>query len=173
VSTCHEFLLKTVDSFLKNPSFLKIFLSNEGMEAVVKFYASRKKNETPNTCVAQMIVTLVNNTLCDLIEEGLSVEQALGTIEKMGLLGQFIRCVPVDPERSANVVKDLQKCLQLVKKKLKSGTPTGDILDAVIAGKDGPINEMAKWILARLQTLARLSNCGVVKWCQQCEKMET
>jgi hypothetical protein len=52
----------------------------------------------------------------------------------------------------------LLQCLQLVKKKLKSGTPTGDILDAVIAGEDGPINDKVKTDLAKLQSLARLSN---------------
>jgi hypothetical protein len=77
-----------------------------------------------------------------------------GTIEKTGLLGQFIRCVPVDPDFSANIVTGLQTCLQLVKKKLKSGTRAGDILDAVTAGKDGPISEKAKSGLARLQSLA-------------------
>jgi hypothetical protein len=52
----------------------------------------------------------------------------------------------------------LLQCLQLVKRKLKSGTPTGDILDAVIAGKDGLIDEKVKADLAKLQSLARLSN---------------
>jgi hypothetical protein len=72
--------------------------------------------------------------------------------------------------------------LQLVKKKLKSGTVTGDILDAVIAGKDGPIDEKAKSSLTRLQSLARLSNnnndeCGgkytAQKMCRHCEKLES
>jgi hypothetical protein len=55
---------------------------------------------------------------------------------------------------SANIMECLQTCAQLLKKKLKSGTPTGDILDAVIAGNDGPINEKAKADLAKLQSLA-------------------
>jgi hypothetical protein len=95
-------------------------------------------------------------------------------MEKAGLLGQYIRCVPVDPECSANIVECLQTCLQLVKKKLRSGTPMGDILDAVISGKDGPINEKAKSGLTRLQSLALLSNCGddVVKVCRNCDKTE-
>jgi hypothetical protein len=72
----------------------------------------------------------------------------------------------------------LQACLQQVKKKLKSGTRTGDILDAVIAGKDGPISEKAKSGLARLQRLALLSNCAnerdhVVKRCHNCDTVET
>jgi hypothetical protein len=174
VSEFHGLLFRVVASFSKFLSYAKVFLSNEGMEAVAKFYASRKKNDTPNNSVAEFIHVLVNNALCVLTqEEGLSSEKALGTVEKTGLLGQLIRCVPVDPERSAHIVKDLQTCLQLVKKKLKPGTPTGDILDAVLAGKDGPINEKAKSGLARLQMLARLSNCDVVKACCHCKKRET
>jgi hypothetical protein len=175
VSILHEVLLRAVITFLKHSSFVKIFLSNEGMEAVAKFYASRKKNGTPNNCVAELILKLVNNACYVLTRQGLSFEKVFGTIEKAGLLGQYIRCVPVDPECSANIVECLQTCLQLVKKKLMSGTPTGDILDTVIAGKDGPINEKAKSGLVRLQSLARLSSCGddVVKSCCNCEKTET
>jgi hypothetical protein len=177
VSVCHGILLPALISFSTHPSFVKIFLSNEGMEAVAKFYASRKKNDKPNNSVAELIPRLVNNVLLSLGRDGLSSEKAFGTIEKTGLLGQFIRCVPVDPEFSAAIVTCLQTCLQLVKKKLKSGTPTGDILDDVIAGKDGLINEKAKSGLARLQSLARLSNDNygsesVVKRCRNCEKTE-
>jgi hypothetical protein len=69
----------------------------------------------------------------------------------------------------------LETCQQLVKKKFKSGTPTGDILDAVIAGKDGPIKEKAKSALAKLQGLARLSNVDHTPFnvCGHCEKPET
>jgi hypothetical protein len=178
VPTRQGILLPAIVSASMHPSFVKIFLSNEGMEAVAKFYASRKnrkKNDTPKNCATQLILGLVNNALCILKQEGLSSEKALCTIEKTGLLGQFIRCVHSDPEYSAHIVTCLQTCLQLVKKKLKSGTPTGDILDAVIAGKDGPINEKAKSGLSKLQNLALLSNyeCGIVKRCRNCEKTES
>jgi hypothetical protein len=178
VSMCHDMLLQAVAFLSKHPSFLKIFLSSEGMEAVAKFYAARKKNDTPSHSVAELIVLVVQNALFSLAQEGASLEKGFGTIEKTGLLGQFIRCIPVVPERSADIVTSLQKCLQLVKKKLKSGTATGDILDAVIAGKDGPISKKAKAELARLQTLARLSNNNSngdrndPKVCNHCVKYE-
>jgi hypothetical protein len=176
-SVCHQTLLQAIACLSRNPSFLKIFISNEGMEAVAKLYASRKKYDTPSLKVAQLVLHLSNNSLCFLEqEEGVCQEKRLDIIEKTGLLGQFIRCVPVDPERSANVLTCLQTCLQLVKKKLKSGTRTGDILDAVIAGKDGPISEKAKSSLSRLQSLARLSNnnmtCTNFKMCHHCNKIE-
>jgi phage FluMu protein Com len=178
VSTRHEQLLSAVVCFSKHPSFVKIFISDEGMEAVAKFYASRKKNVKPNNCVAKLIVTLVINACHALTQQGLSFEKVFGTMEKTGLLGQFIRCVAVDPDFSAFIMKYLQTCSQLVKKKLRTGTPTGDILNAVIAGKDGPINERIKSSLARLQSLALLSNCSdecddVIKRCHHCEKLES
>jgi hypothetical protein len=116
VSICHELLFKVVASFSKFPAFVKIFLSNEGMEVVAKFYASRKKNDTPNTCAAELIQLLVYNALSVLTQEGLSEEKVFGTVEKTGLLEQFIRCVSVYPKRSAIYVEHLQTCLQLVKK---------------------------------------------------------
>ncbi len=69
----------------------------------------------------------------------------------------------------------MQTCWQRVKKKLKSGTPTGDILDAVIAGKDGPINDKVKADLTKLQSLARFSNGNKdhAKMCSHCGKCET
>jgi hypothetical protein len=176
MSKLHELLLRAVASFSMHPSFVKIFLSNEGMEAVAKFYASRKKNDSPSHSVAKLIQFLVHNTIMVLGPNDLSYEKAFSIIEKTGLLGQFIRWVPVDPESSAPIMKCLQTCLQLVKKKLKSGTPTGDILDTVISGKDGPINEKAKADLVRLQSLARLSNDNdyvSVKKCHHCEMIET
>jgi hypothetical protein len=175
VSECHVSLLQTVACFTKHSSFLKIFLFNEGMETVAKFYAARKKNKTPSKIVAQLIVSLVNNSLCAFEQEGVSDEKAFSTIEKTGLLGQFIRCVPIDPEGSAEIVTCLLTCPQLVKKKLKSETPTGDILDAVIAGKDGPIKQKAKFALTKLQGLARLSNFDqtCVNMCGHCKKPET
>jgi hypothetical protein len=175
VSMRHEQLLKTVASFSRHPSLLKTLLSEEGMEVVAKFYASRKMNDTPSRSVAPLILRFVNNALSVLQQGGVSDENEFGILEKSGLLGQFIRCVPVDPECSAPVVTCLQACVQLVKKKLKSGIPTGDIFDAVIAGEDGPIKEKAKADLVRLQSLARLSNDESlwIKGCHHCEKVET
>jgi hypothetical protein len=180
VSRCHLKLLEAVDSFSTHPSFLKVFIPNKGMEALAMFYASRKKNSTPSKSVAQSIINFVGNALTVLgQQEGVSFERVFGSIEKAGLLGQLIRCIPVDPDYSADVVICLQACMQLVKKKLKSGTRTGDILDAVIAGKDGPINEKVKAELTKLQTLARLSNTNNdkdnkdAKVCRHCLKTES
>jgi hypothetical protein len=180
LSIWHDLFLGTVAFFSGHLSFFKLFHANEGMEAVAKFYASRKKNATPSRSVVHWIMRLVGNILCVLDLDGVSLETSFGILEKTGLLGQFIRCVPVNAEDSDDIVIMLLKCLQVVKKKLKSGTPTGDVLDAVIAGKDGPINEEAKSILVRIQSLARLSNdnyntikSASLKICDHCDTLET
>jgi hypothetical protein len=181
VSQCHEMLIQTVASFSQHPSFFKIFHSEKGMEEVAKLYASRKKNDTPSQSVAQFILLLVQNALISLGKKGLSHEEAFCAVEKTGLLGQFIRCTAVNPQRAVEIVTCLQVCLQLVKKKLKSGTPTGDILNAVIAGKDGPISGKVKTALTKLQSLAGLSNNNDnydvkstgLKGCNHCNKIET
>jgi hypothetical protein len=119
VSICNELLMQVVASFSQHPSFVQMFFSNnEGMKALAKLYASRKqKNDTPDNCVAQLILILVSKSLHVLTQEGLACEKVLGTMEKAGLRGQFIRCVPVDAEYSSDVVASLLQtsCLQLVK----------------------------------------------------------
>jgi hypothetical protein len=108
-------------------------------------------------------------------------KKRLASLRKDGSsLGQSIRCIPVDPTFLVSaIMQRLQTCLKLVKRKLKSGTPTGDILDGVIAGKDGPINAKAKSCLIKLQSMARLANnnydskCRVTNSCRHCDTMET
>jgi hypothetical protein len=78
----------------------------------------------------------------------------------------------VDAEYSAGIVECLptyHACNYLVEKKLKLRTPSGDTFDPAIAGKDGPINEKAtKSGLARLQSLARLTNDNYGSECVRC-----
>jgi hypothetical protein len=112
VSVCHELLLDALVSCTKHSSFLRLCTSNEGMEAVAKFYSSRKNNVTPNYKVAGFIVALVGSTIVFLVKEGASVEKGFSTVEKTGILGQFIRCTPVFPEGSSDVVTLLQASLQ-------------------------------------------------------------
>jgi hypothetical protein len=73
LSICHELLLQVVAAFSKQIWFFKILChSNEAMEAFAKFYASRKKNDTPNRKVAHLIVMIVNNAIAFLVQDGLS-----------------------------------------------------------------------------------------------------
>jgi hypothetical protein len=109
-----------------------------------------------------------------VVQVGRSHKEGFAALEKTGLLGQLIRCFPAYPQLSAQIVTSLQACSQLVQNKLKSVTPTGDILDAVIAGKDGPINLETRSCLVQLQSLAWLSNNSNedIKMCSHCSKIE-
>jgi hypothetical protein len=178
VKVCHRELLNVLTFFSKHISFVKIFASCGGMDAVAQFYASRK-NVTSCPSVAHQIVLMANNCLCGLQEER-GAEKAFGTLEKTGLLGQLIRCVSANPEDPGlMILQCLQQNMKIVKKKLKSGTSTGDILDVVIAGKDGHINTEVKTSLVKLQMMARLSNDGYRcrrdlrdNICHNCDKAE-
>jgi hypothetical protein len=98
VSACHELLLKTVVFFSKHPSFVKIFLSDKGMEAVAKFYASRKKNDATNTRVAQSIRRLVNYASNVLMKQGLSSEQRSVPLRKRVFLGSLFAAFLLIPK---------------------------------------------------------------------------
>jgi hypothetical protein len=178
ISPYHQQLLNTLTCFLRHLSFVKIFVSDGGMEAVAKLYASREKNDRPCPVVAECIVHIATHFLNVVLGQQLdSVEKSFGILERTGLLGQLIRCIPIDPEypHLAQIMEALQTCLKLIKKKLKPGTPAGDILDAVIAGKDGPINGKAKSYLVKLQSMARLANedDDRAKYCSHCGTRET
>jgi hypothetical protein len=174
VKDCHRNLLHTLSRFSKHLLFAKIFVSCGGMEAVAKFYASREKNDRPCPVIAEW--WRASYTLLIIFLLLASDNNPIVSSNILGLLGQLIRCIPVKPEYSDfPFVQALQTCVKLVKKKLKSGTPTGDILDAVIAGKDGPINEKSKSCLVKLQSMVRLANddYGNAKCCGYCDTKET
>jgi hypothetical protein len=119
----------------------------------------RVGRSTNSNLLASIKPFFVNNAFTILSRETDSIEKAFGIVEKTGLLGQCIRCIPVDPTfPDSAIMQRLQTCSQLVKKNLKSGTPTGDILDAVIAGKGGPINAKAKSCLIKLLSIAWLDS---------------
>jgi hypothetical protein len=81
-------LLQTAGSFLSHPSFVKIFISNKGMEAVAKFYASRKKNDTPSHYVARFIGLLVGSALFAVIDAA-AVDKFFLPLRKRVFLGSL------------------------------------------------------------------------------------
>jgi hypothetical protein len=114
----YQLLLQAVVSFSKHPSFLNIFIPNEGMEIVAKLYASRKKNNTPNLQVAGFILRLIGSIISYLTDKGASLEKGFSIIEKTGLVGQFIRCIPLFPEGSSQLVTASQE-------EAEAGDPNG------------------------------------------------
>jgi hypothetical protein len=68
------------------------------MEAVAKFYASRKMNDKPSRSVAEAILRIVWSTLVVLTNEGFSDEKVFGILEKTGLLGSSFAAFPLIPK---------------------------------------------------------------------------
>jgi hypothetical protein len=79
-----------------------------------------------------------------------------------GILGQVFRCYtlpitqPNQIQNNFGLLDDLMQCSVLVERKLKPGQPTGDILDAVIAGKDGCKESRDKGLMNRLENLQKM-----------------
>jgi hypothetical protein len=181
-------LLHIIMVYAHHESFLKVFIAGGGFEAVTQLCASRKDVPSPHVCSAILII--LHDSQVTLRQER-GVEKAFGILQKSGLLGQAFRCMgistdPTDLEVSMIILDCLQECTKLIRKKLKSGTPTGDILDAVIRGKDGGLakqdNAEIKTRLANLQKMALMSNYGIgtkgttkqeaVRICRYCNTSE-
>jgi hypothetical protein len=194
-------LLNTIVPYAKHWCFIKVFMARGGFEALTKFCVSRKG--IPSAEVSSVIIVILHDAHITLQQKwGGDTPKAFNVLEKSGLLGQVIRCMgisprPYDTDASLGVLDSLQECSKLIRKKLKSGTPTGDILDAVIAGKDGGLakqkdtNADIKKRLMNLQKMAIMSNDGFAttphmgkdtpentvmncgKICRKCDKAET
>jgi hypothetical protein len=193
-------LLNIIVPYAKHFCFVKVFMARGGFEALTKLCASRK--DVPSLEVSSSIIVILHDAQITLQREwGGDNQKAFNVLEKSGLLGQVLRCMgispsPHDADASLRILEILQECPKLIRKKLKSGTPTGDILDAVIAGKDGGLakhdtNAAIKTRLTNLQKMALMSNDGFAtttgadtdtpetkvitrgKICRNCDKAET
>jgi hypothetical protein len=99
-------------------------------------------------------------------------EEIYGQLEASGMLAQYLRLVTVpaqvapvaageraesDTTGILTVCHEIYQCKSLLKSKLKNTTPTGNVLNAVIAGEDGyqgTINANVANILRTLQGIA-------------------
>ena len=69
-------------------------------------------------------------------------KQPMSKLEKTGLLAQALRCLTAPVRRDSltrylQIVDFMESDPKLMSKKLKPGTPTGDILEGLLTGKDG------------------------------------
>lgn len=120
---------------------------------------------------------------------GWDQETIFKILEATGILGQVFRCItqppyPSEVQNHLIMMDNIMQCPVLVKKKLKPGQPTGDILANVIAGKDGCKGSRNKAAMSRLENLQRMCslyndkladevNFLVGKSCRNCNKGTT
>jgi hypothetical protein len=111
---------------------------------------------------------------------GWDQETIFKILEATGILGQVFRCItqppyPSEVQNHLIMMDNIMQCPVLVKKKLKPGQPTGDILANVIAGKDGYKGSRDKATMIRLENLQKM--CSLFnekqtagKSCRNCNK---
>ena len=89
-----------------------------------------------------------------------TAKQALKKLESTGVLEEFIRSASC-PEASSedrpavlHMLDELQECLSFIIKRLKSGRPCGDVVVAILEGRDGSTVEN-RILLNKLETIKR------------------
>jgi hypothetical protein len=152
-------LLDTLVPWLKHPKFVNLMLKNDGLSTIARMLARDENNKPtfPSLEVTHTILALTNNTILTVKgkdevtgydAENPDTEQfgrdPLTKLEKTGLLAQALRFLtaPMDPERiqyehALQIVKFIESHPKIMRKKLKSGTPSGDILNGLLDGSDG------------------------------------
>jgi len=137
----------------------------------------------PSPRVAQFICWFCNNFYTTSVKNGERKEEILKKLVSSRLLGQTIRCATIPPEDTSensgyeeffDVV--LGNCFCICKS-LRSGRATGNILSAVLDGRDGftPTSDRNPGIVCRLTNLARICDYAkykstVVDFCRKCNE---
>jgi hypothetical protein len=71
---------------------------------------------------------------------------------------------PTDIQNNFGLLDAIMQCSVLVKRKLKPGQPTGDILADVIAGKDGYAGSRNQAVMNRLENLQKMCSMSNEKF---------
>jgi hypothetical protein len=161
-----QFLDRALMSSMLHISFVKLCIAMEKdadlLAVLAKFYAARGKPNMPCADVTEAMLKIVINCHGALSNDGWEQEKIFKKLESTGILGQVFRCYtlpstrPNDIQNNFSVLDAVMQCSVLVKRKLKPGQPTGDILAAVIAGKDGYTRSRNQAVMNRLQNLQKM-----------------
>ena len=114
--------------------------------------------------VTETILSIVNNFRVTLSIADWEREKIFKVLESSGLLAQVLRCITQpSPDPDAIVahlvmMDELMACQSLVRKKLKPGQPTGDVLASVIAGNNGYKGTRDERVMTRLSQHATNDN---------------
>lgn len=158
-------ILMTNDSIDTNRGFFKVF---------AEFIQARKAPLLPCKDIADTICLMVGNTFVSLaMKEGTSgptfdnkVKKLMKEWESCGMLKEFIRCSTIPQDHDAfhfppvipKIYESLaNNCTLLVRDKFKRGEPCGDVIHAIIHGKDGS-KVKRKLVIQKLQGLASLAD---------------
>ena len=124
------------------------FFCSGFFDTLAEFIQARNAPLLPCPDVAETICLLASNAFCTLMfkTDPLPVEKIFKKWESCGMLKEYIRCTTIPQAADAfmfppgilKVYEELSNnCTLLVKKKFKEGEPCGDVITAILTGKDG------------------------------------
>lgn len=171
LSKADQELLDSVVPWLKHAKFVQLMTSSGGFQVIGEMVARDENNKPimPIPEVAETILMICNNAILSLkgkcTTQAFSNKRALMDLEETGLLGQALRCLTAPVSHGSlseylQIVDLIETNTVLLKNKFAPGTPTGDILEGLIAGKDGWTSKSSdnhQQVMKRLKALHKLA----------------
>jgi len=165
-------LLDSIVPWVKHDKFVQLMMSSGGIDTIANLVARDENNKPtmPIPEVTETILMITNNTILTLkgknSTEAFSNKRALMELEETGLLAQALRCLTVPVAHGSlteylQIVDFIENNTRLLQKKFVSGTKTGDILEGLLAGKDGwtaKSNPNHEQVMKRFEALHKLAD---------------
>jgi len=178
-------MLFAMVSFAKHYSVVERLLHANFLRVLSDLCAACKAPRMPSPIVAEAICLIWNNVRAASInhDQGKAREIVL-QLERSGLLRQTIRCLTVPFRNGREEGKYMYRELDLICndcisicKVFRKGRKTGDVLSAVLEGRDGFTGERDPQIMFGLTNLARLCHYANPegsgdnsRYCRKCKK---
>jgi len=157
-------LLESLISNMKHLVFVERVIESDLLSTLASLCAGRVGTDMPCPDVTETILSLVNNFRVTLFfAADWEKEKIFKQLENSGMLAQVLRCITqpsADPDVLTNhliMMDDLMQCQSLVRKKLKPGQATGDVLAEVIDGKNGYKGRRDDRVVMRLRNLQKMT----------------
>lgn len=138
----------------------------------------------PNTDISESITLIVSNAyMCSQMafDNTWTSEKALKKLEATGILTEFIRCATVpqynDPKGLFRMLDEMQTCTPFLRKKFAKGEPCGNVVLAILQGKDGSRQKRSK-VINKLQTIVKFVSFmdntpdQDIRMCRNCAKSD-
>lgn len=157
-------LLESLIPSMKQLAFVERVLESNLLETLARLCAAREKTEMPCPDVTESILSIVNNFRVTLYLKDWEKEKIFKLVESTGMLAQVLRCITqpsTDPgalDGHLKMMDELMECQALVRKKLKPGQSTGDVLEEVLSGKSGFKGRRDPSVVMRLRNLQKMAS---------------
>jgi len=176
-------LLTALMSCAQHWGFTPASLHGNLLETLAVFSQSCART-MPSAEVAPQLRNLVFNTRSITVLQNKSpIDDIYKKLEDTGILAQFIRLATLPQDSQSNqatfmILDEIAECPSLVKRKFRRGSPTGDVLDAVINRRDGYQGARNPGITQRLVALQKMATMAqpieseaVFECCTYCQRI--